>query len=288
MSAAALFFERNLMIKNYTLNDGIKIPEIGFGTYKIPLNKLDTSVKFAYDCGYRLFDTAKVYGNEEQLGEVLKDFPRDSIFLTDKLWITDMGENIRRAFDKSLKYLKTDYLDLYLIHWPQNDKLTPDFEKINLQTWEEMIKLRESGLVRSIGVSNFTPKYLEPLFKTGVIPSIDQIEYHPGYLQKQTYSFCKDNGIILEAWSPLARQRVADSTLLESLSKKYGVSTSQIILRFIIQTGVIPIPKATSEAHIRENIDVFSFELSSKEVEEIWNLPECGYSGLHPDTFDKF
>ncbi len=273
-------------MKDYKLNNNDTIPVIGFGTYKVPNEKLENCIKTAYDCGYRLFDTAQMYNNEIEVGKALKNYDRKSFFLTTKVWPSDIiNNNIEDSLDQSLKNLQTDYLDLFLLHWPVNELISYEFNKLNRSAWEVMIKLMESGKTKAIGVSNFTPKYLQPIMDSLVIPAVNQIEFHPGYLQKDTVNFCQDNGILVQAWSPLARGRVDNTPILEQLAEKYNKSISQIILRFIIQEKVIPIPKATSKEHIKDNIEVFDFELTESEVNEIYNLPEMGHSGYHPDTF---
>ncbi len=184
-------------------------------------------------------------------------------------------DNAKNSVSNSLKKLKLDYIDLFLIHWPANAKNFQDWQKVNAETWKALEELKEEGVLKSIGVSNFWPEHLEALFQTAnVIPAINQIEFHPGYWQPEVTAFCQNHNIAVEAWSPLARGKVFQSDLLQSIAQKHHKSISQVTLRWIMQHGVIPIPKSTTLKRIVENIDVFDFELTTEEVKQIDNLPK--------------
>lgn len=278
-------------MKTIQLNDGNLIPSIGFGTYKADEAEGIASVISALKNGYRLIDGAAKYENEEAVGKAIKQsgIPREEIFLTTKVWREELGyESTRKALETSLQKLQTDYIDLYLIHWPANERNYDNWKQANAETWRAMEDLQKEGRIKSIGVSNFWEEHLTALFETAnVKPAINQIEFHPGYWQKDLTNFCHENGIVLEAWSPLARGRVFKNETLISLSEKYGKSISQICLRWIVQHGVIPIPKSTTEERIKDNINIFDFELDMEDMTLINNLPEMGFSGELPNIWPE-
>ena len=273
------------MSEHFVLKNGVAIPAVGFGTYKATAQgpeALETAIK----AGYRHFDTASFYGNEAILGETVRKsgIPRRDFFITTKLWKADMGyETTLRAAENSLKALGTDYLDLYLIHWPRPD-LSADWRTLDAETWRAMEKLYEDGLCRAVGVSNFLVPHLENIERScKVLPMVNQIEFHPGYLQWETVAYCHKNGILPEAWSPLGRGRVLNHPLLCEIAAGYGVSAAQLCVRFALQNGVLPLVKSTSAARIRENFSVFSFTITESDMDAIRGLPACGWSGEHPD-----
>ena len=276
-------------MKELTLNDGHKIPIIGFGTYKSKKQEGIESVAAALANGYRLIDTAAKYKNEKSVGQGIKQsgVSREEIVVTTKLWRENLGyEQAKTAFKASLNKLGLDYIDLYLIHWPANARNYANWQKTNADTWRALEELQAEGKIKSIGVSNFWQAHLEALFQTAnVIPAINQIEFHPGYWQRELTEFCKKQGIVVESWSPLARGKVFGNDLLESIANKHNKSVAQICLRWVIQHKVIVIPKSTTPKRIEENINVFDFELSEEEMRQINALPEMGFSGELPDIW---
>lgn len=274
-------------MKQILLNDGNKIPLVGFGTYKCTEQEGIDSVSTALSKGYRLLDTAAIYGNEEAVGKGIKasGIDRKDIYITTKLWRENLGyQSAKDQFNKSLHRLNVDYIDLYLIHWPANAKNYDNWQHANAESWRAMEELQAEGKIKSIGVSNFFQEHLEALFKTAkVIPAVNQIEFHPGYWQKELTEYCQLKNITVESWSPLARGKVFDNQLLKDIAKAHQKSVSQICLRWITQHNVIIIPKSNSPERIEENINIFDFELSADEMKQINNLPKMGFSGEHPN-----
>jgi diketogulonate reductase-like aldo/keto reductase len=267
-------------MKNYTiLNNGVKIPLLGLGTYMIENeDKLINAVKSALRIGYRHIDTASFYDNEEAVGVAVKEsgIPRKEIFLASKIWISDQGyEKTLQAFRTSINKIGTDYLDLYLIHWPQS---------LNKETWKALERLYKEGYIRAIGVSNFTSKHLIDLLEYAeIIPSVNQVEFHPQFAQNELRQFCKKYNIQLEAWSPLMRGMIFQIPLFQHLSQKYERTISQIVLRWDLQMGVVTIPKSTTLTRIKENADIFNFEISKEDMEKIEELNNGLRIGMNPD-----
>lgn len=270
-----------------SLNDSHQLPIMGFGTYMLKGRQAIEAVAHALDNGYRLIDTASKYLNEKEVGEGIKQsgIPRAEIKLTTKLWRDSLGYDAAlREFDKSLANLGVDYLDLYLIHWPANSKNYNNWQKANAGAWKALEYLKEQGVVKSIGVSNFWEEHLKALFVTAHIPpSVNQIEFHPGYWQEKEMRYSQNQGIAVQSWSPLARGKVLDHPLLIQIAQKYQKTVSQICLRWVIQHQVIVIPKAQSLSRIQENSAIFDFELTEQEMEQINQIPLMGYSGEHPN-----
>ena len=273
-------------MEKFTLSNGVEIPAVGYGTY-LTSEKDDGTVAAALAAGYRHFDTASFYVTEQALGDALKaaGVPREELFLTSKLWKDEMGyENALAAFERSLQKLGTNYLDLYLIHWPRTDDLTAEWRQLDHDTWRALEELYRAGRVRAIGVSNFLPHHLRNLMETAEIaPMVNQIEFHPGYPQTYNVEFCKAHGILPEAWSPLGRTRVLQDERLAGIAAKYGKTVAQLCVRFALQCGVVPLPKSSSPARMKANLDVFDFVISDEDMDRILTLPQFGWSGLHPD-----
>lgn len=264
-----------------TLHDGIKMPWLGLGVYKTQEGEeVIHSVKSAIAAGYRSIDTASLYGNEQGVGQAIREcgVPREELFITTKVWNDDQGyESTLRAFETSRKKLGLDVLDLYLIHWPGKDKYK--------ETWKALIHLQKEGLVRSIGVSNFQIHHLRDIIEdSGVVPTVNQVELHPLNNQKELLQYAREHKIVLEAWSPLMHGHL-DQPAIADIAKKYGKTVAQVILRWDLQNGIIVIPKSVKEHRIRENADIFDFELSAEDMAAIDELNENKRFGANPDEF---
>ena len=268
-----------MFTQSVTLNNGVKMPILGFGTFKVE-NGQETidSVKHALKIGYRHIDTAMIYKNEEGVGQAIKEsgIPREEIFLTSKVWNTDQGyDSTLEAFEASLKRLQTDYLDLYLIHWPQ---------PLNRETWRALEDLYKAGSVRAIGVSNFKEHHLDDLLEVAtIVPAVNQVEYHPQLMQKPLNDYCKKHGIQLEAWGPLMQGKIFEFELLDELAKKYNKTVAQIALRWDIQNGVVTIPKSVKSSRIEGNADIFDFNISEEDIKLINQLNKEERIGRDPD-----
>ncbi|MBJ6362712.1 aldo/keto reductase [Paenibacillus sp. GCM10012307] len=265
------------------LNNGTEMPWLGLGVWKVrEEEKLIRSVRTALDYGYRSIDTATIYGNEAEVGKAIRQsgVPREELFVTTKLWNTEHGyERTISAFEESLKQLKLDYIDLYLIHWPVRDAFT--------ETWRAFIKLYEEGKIKAIGVSNFQTHHLEEIIATSdILPAVNQIELHPRLTQKPLLNFCRNRGIQVEAWSPLMRGRLMDEPVLTELASRLNKSVAQIILRWNLQLGIATIPKSVTTTRIIENAGIFDFELSDEAMLAIDGLNQDIRTGAHPDFFD--
>lgn len=274
----------------FTLNNGYKIPCLGFGTYLAENEVLINAVKEAINIGYRLIDTAAFYNNEKALGDAIKNsgIAREQLFVTSKVWNTDRGyKQTKAAFEKTMEKLKLDYLDLYLIHWPANKKQFNNAEEINAETWKAMEELYLDGRIKAIGLSNFLPHHIEELKNTAqIMPMVNQIEFHPGFTQMDTVKYCQRNNIIVEAWSPLGRKEALANDIIKSLAKKYEKTPAQIILRWIIQQNIIPLPKSVTASRILENSQIFDFELDNNDIEMISSIPQAGGECANPDEVD--
>jgi methylglyoxal/glyoxal reductase len=266
-----------------TLNNGVNMPWFGLGVFKVEEGpELVNAVKTAIQHGYRSIDTAAIYGNEEGVGQGIREsgISREDLFITSKVWNADLGyESTLAAYQSSLDKLSLDYLDLYLIHWPVAGKYK--------EAWRALETLYKEGRVRAIGVSNFQVHHLEDLMKDAEIkPMINQVEYHPRLTQKEVQAFCREQGIQLEAWSPLMQGQLLDNEVLAEIAAKYKKSVAQIILRWDLQNGVITIPKSTKEHRIIENSQVFDFELTKDDMQQIDALNQNHRVGPDPDNFD--
>ncbi len=267
------------------MNDGRSIPVIGFGVWQVPDDVVvDATVK-ALEVGYRHIDTAYLYHNERGVGEALRrsELDRNDVFVTTKVWNTDHGyDQTLRAFDKSTGLLGIDEVDLYLIHWP-----TPARD-VYLDSWRALIRLREEGRARSIGVSNFHDAHLRKIVdETGVIPAINQIELHPWLPQTELRDIDTRLGIKTEAWSPLGSGRLIDDLVIAEVSAKHGKSPAQVMVRWSIQLGNIVLPKSVTPERIEQNIDVFDFQLDDADMAAIATLESGRRTGPNPDEFNE-
>lgn len=280
-----------------TLNNGVKMPMVGLGTHMIPLNQMSKVIATAYELGYRKIDTAWLYGNEETIGNALKEnnIPREEMFITSKLNINNLYwhgyhrrlpniriRSVRRAFEESCKRLGTDYLDLYLLHWP-----SPGYEK----QWEDVVKLYEEKRIRAIGVSSFLPKHLESLLsKTSIVPAVNQFEINPRNSQTKEILYNQNKGIHVEAYASFGTTKANETASTDilgnesilAISESHGKTPSQVILRWTTQKGVSVIPRSKSRNHLMENLNIFDFELSPEEMKSIDALNQNRYSRGNP------
>ncbi len=265
------------------LNDGMHLPRIGFGTWPMDDAQARTAVAQALRTGYRLIDTASRYGNETGVGQGLRDsgVPREDICLTTKLRGYDQGfDATLRGFEASLERLDVDYVDLYLIHWP-----LPMRDKY-VDSWKAMIRLQEEGRIRSIGVSNFQPAHIERLQReTGVLPAVNQIELHPDFAQAVLHQWLRERGIAVEAWSPLGRGEVLHAPALQALADKHGRSVAQVILRWHVQQGIVPIPKSQNPERMAQNLALDDFALDEDDMAVIAALDAGRRLGGDPDSY---
>ncbi|HAR73970.1 MAG TPA: aldo/keto reductase, partial [Flavobacteriaceae bacterium] len=239
-------------MENFKLSNGIEIPAIGFGTWLLEGEKVIKPLKIALTKGYTHIDTAAIYKNEKEIGTVLKaeNVDRSKLFITSKCWNSERGyEKAMAAFEQTLADLQTDYLDLYLIHWPANETQFPDtWAELNAGTWQAFEEIYKSGKAKAIGVSNFNINHLKALFETAEIkPMVNQIEIHPGHSQPELVDFCRQNDLLVEAWSPLGSGRNLENELIVSLADKYNVSVGQICINYCLAKEILPLPRSTSE-----------------------------------------
>ncbi|MED3994461.1 aldo/keto reductase [Peribacillus frigoritolerans] len=279
------------MVKNLqdttTLHNGVKMPWFGLGVFKVEEGpELVNAVKVAIKHGYRSIDTAAIYENEEGVGQGIREglkeagISREDLFVTSKVWNADLGyESTIAAYEKSLQKLGLEYLDLYLIHWPVEGKYK--------EAWRALETLYKEGKVKAIGVSNFQIRHLKDLMEDAEVkPMVNQVECHPRLTQKEVQAFCKEQGIQLEAWSPLMQGELLDNEVLQAIATKHGKSVAQVILRWDLQNGIVTIPKSTKEHRIVENSTVFDFELTEEEMNQIDGLNQNHRVGPDPDNFD--
>ena len=271
----------------FTLSNGYKIPCIGFGTWQTPDGETAVNaVKEAIKLGYKHIDTAAIYGNEKSIGKAIKEIGinRDELFITSKVWNKERGyKTTLKAFEKTLNYLSLDYLDLYLIHWPASVNQFKDWDNINLETWKAMTELYKAGKIKSIGVSNFMPHHLKSLMETEIKPMVNQIEFHVGFMQEETFKYCNDNNILIEAWGPLGTGKMLDNETLKEIANKYNKSIAQLCIRWCLQNNTLPLPKSVTPSRIKENADIFDFVISDEDMKKINSMPYFGGSGHHPD-----
>ncbi len=271
----------NKLTDTTTLNNGVKMPWFGLGVFKAEAGEeVENAVKTALQLGYRSIDTAAFYKNEEGVGKAIREsgVKREDIFVTTKVWNENQGyDSTLEAFEESRKKLGLDYIDLYLVHWPVKGKY--------LDTWKALEKLYKDGLVRAIGVSNFKIHHLKDILNEGeIVPTVNQVEYHPRLTQSELHHFCKEHQIQLEAWSPLMRGgELLEHPDILDLSKKYGKTSAQIILRWDLEKEVVTIPKSVHDYRIKENADIFDFELSEEDIKKIDDLNKDQRIGPDPD-----
>jgi len=270
---------------NYiTLNNGVRIPQLGLGVYKVLNEEVTDVVTHALNVGYRSIDTAQFYENEEGVGKAIEksEIPREELFITTKVWNSHHGyDKTLEAFEESMEKLKLDYVDLYLIHWP-----TPMYDQY-VETYKALEKLYEDGRVKAIGVSNFHIEHIERLLdECDIKPVVNQVECHPLFQQKELKAFCEKHHIYIESWSPLARGKAITNESVQALAKKYEKTPAQIILRWHIQEGSIVIPKSVTPSRIRENFQVFDFELDEEAMKQIEKLDSGERTGREPNEMD--
>lgn len=262
------------------LSNGQKMPYLGLGVYKAKSgSEVYDAVTSALENGYRLIDTATFYGNEESVGKAIRDsgISREEIFVTTKLWIDDQGSKTAEAFNRSFEKLDLGYVDLYLIHWPVPGKY--------LESWKVLQEIYDNGMAKAIGASNCMIHHLQSLQKEGMKPMLVQNEFHPRLVQQDILDYCHEQDIVYQAWSPLMRGQLLDYDILKEIGKKYGKSVAQVLIRWDLQKGVCSIPKSVHAARIKENAEIFDFELTSEEIQQIDNLDRNERTGAHPDHF---
>jgi 2,5-diketo-D-gluconate reductase A len=268
-------------VPTIALNNGVDIPQLGFGVFLVPPGETEASVTTALETGYRHIDTARIYDNEGEVGAAIakSGIARDELFVTTKLWNADQGR-ARAAFDASLERLGLDHVDLYLIHWP-----VPSGDRY-VEAWTALEEIAASGRARAIGVSNFQIPHLQRLIdETGTVPAVNQIELHPNLVQAELRAFHAEHGIATEAWSPLARGGLLDDPEVGKIAAKHGRTPAQVILRWHLQIGNVVIPKSVTPSRIAENLDVLGFELDADDVAAIEALDSGTRIGPNPDEF---
>lgn len=268
--------------KDVKLNNGKYIPSIGFGTSLVTGEECIRTIENALKVGYRHIDTASVYENEAEIGIAIKQskIDRSELFITSKVWKDSMGyENTLKSFENSLKKLDLEYIDLFLIHWPNNKD-----EQLTLDTWKALEKLYKDGKVKAIGVSNFLKHHLEKLLeKCEIIPMVDQIEFHPGLMRPETLQLCKEKNIVVEAWAPLGKGKMLNNETLLQMAEKYNVSIAKLCLKWCLQNDVIPLPKSQNEERMKQNLDLFQFNISAEDMEIINNMEFFAGSDMDPN-----
>lgn len=276
-------------VPNITLNDGNTIPQLGFGVFQIEPGDTAEAVGEALEIGYRHIDTAEMYGNEKEVGEAVRasGLDRSDIFVTSKLNNSfHEPDDARQAFDTTLSDLGFDYVDLFLIHWPLPTLYDGDY----VSTWKVLEEFKNDGRARSVGVSNFQVEHLERLAaETDTVPAVNQIEVHPYFTNETVRGYGQEHGIVTEAWSPIAQGGVLEDETITRIAEKAGKTPAQVVLRWHIQRGDIVFPKSVTPSRMRENFELFDFELEQGDVDEIsaLNQDEEGRTGPHPDTMDK-
>ena len=278
----------NHQTDTYKLPNGVGIPCIGFGTWQTPDGDVAVrSVAAAIEAGYRHIDTAQAYGNEESVGKGIREsgIDRKDLFVTTKLWNSNHSYKLTmRTFEESVNKLGLDYLDLFLIHWPNPIAFRDHWQEANAESWKAMEELYEAGKIRAIGVSNFRPHHIEEILKTAKIaPMVNQIRLCPGDTQDETVNWCREHGMVLEAYSPLGIGQIFEVPEMQKLAEKYQRSIAQVCIRWSLQRGYLPLPKSVTPSRIQENLKVFDFELSDEDVQLIADLKGCVGYASDPD-----
>ncbi len=274
---------------SFVLKNGVEVPCLGYGTYQTPDGEITkNSVIEALRVGYRHIDTAFAYGNEAAVGEGIRasGVARDEIFVTTKHWVTMRGyEKTKEAIDISLKNLGMDYVDLYLIHWPCVERVSPDWKEINAATWQGFEDAYRAGKIRAIGVSNFQKKHYDALAeRCSILPMVNQIEFHPGYTQPETVAYSQEKEMLVQAFSPLGCGAVLGDPTLAEIAARYNKSVAQLCLRFVLQSGLNPLTKSVTPSRILENTQIFDFEISAEDMAAIHALPTLGFTGWLPEN----
>jgi 2,5-diketo-D-gluconate reductase A len=271
-------------VPTITLNNGVEIPQLGFGVFQIPPEETAEAVRTALDVGYRHIDTAEMYGNEKEVGQAIREsgVPREEVFVTSKLNNSfHRRDDALRAFDTTMEALGLEQLDLFLVHWP-----LPTIDVDYVETWKAMEEVYEGGRCRSIGVSNFNPHHLRRLFaETEVRPAVDQIEVHPYLAQDDVRAFCKEHEIEVEAWSPIAQGKVLGDPTITRIAERYGKTPAQVVLRWHVQRGDIVFPKSVNRARMEENFALFDFAIDEEDMVDLTALDRGERTGPDPDTF---
>ncbi len=271
-------------VPSLSLNNGVQMPQLGFGVFQVPPDEAEKVVSLALEAGYRSIDTAAVYENEEGVGRAIaaSGLARDELFITTKLWNSDQGKDAAKGFEVSLDKLGLEQLDLYLVHWPVPAK------NAWIDTWHALQEVYAAGRTRALGVSNFTPTHLRRLFvATEIVPAVNQIELHPWFPQAELRAFHAEHGIATEAWSPLGQGgELLESAALGAVAAKHGVSPAQVVLRWHLQLGNVVIPKSVTPERIASNLDVFGFELDQGDLAQVSGLDVGKRLGPDPDTFN--
>lgn len=274
----------------YEMNNGLKIPVMGFGTWQASDDEAKQSVLWALEAGYRHIDTAAAYKNEEAVGEAIKEsgVPREEIFLATKIWNRMHGyEKTKEAIENSLSRLDTDYIDLYLIHWPNPIYSRDNWKEDNAGSWQAMEEAVEAGKIKTLGVSNFRPHHLDPLLETAKIkPAVNQILLNPSDMQPEVVKYNKEHGIVSEAYSPLGTGKIFDVEELKELAEKYDKSIAQLVLKWSLQHGFLPLPKTVTKERVWENADIFDFEISPEDMAVIDGLKGRAGEATDPDTIE--
>ena len=275
----------------FVLSNGVKIPAVGFGTWDVRDNAGRGIIADAVRAGYRYFDTASFYDNEEIVGAALRDtgIKREEVQIASKIWLTELGyDEAKAAFERSVGRLETEYLDVYLIHWPRRNPIDPIWKDRIRDTWRAMEELYTCGKIKAIGLSNFLPHHLDVILESATVkPMIDQLELHPGYMQIPAVEYCKSNGVVVQAWSPLGRAELLKNEYIAKMAERYDVSSARMILAFLNDQDIAVIPKSSTYERMVDNLNIFDVKLNAEDESILKCLPPMGWSGEHPDLDSK-